>query len=174
MHSFRISNEIILIKKIDKENIDKLLEWYVYDSDPYKYATGVIDKKTSILQLKSMLDSLNDEGNFLAGIYLSNSNVMIGMLKGSINFKKEPLLWINVFLIDKQYQNKGYGTSAVCMLFSFFKENYNISRSLISVSECNSKAISFWEKLGFKEYKRINEVSDSHGLNPAIVLSKNL
>lgn len=171
---FNISNDDIVLKKIDKKNIDKLLKWYIHDSDSYKYATGVANKATSVMQLKNMLNSVNDEGNFLTGIYLIQNNEMIGMLKGAVNLKKEPLLWINILLIDKQYQNMGYGTSAVNLLFSHFKEKYNISRSLISVSECNSKALSFWQKLGFKECRKINVTCGLSGFNSAVVLSKKL
>ncbi|WP_440897321.1 GNAT family N-acetyltransferase [Amphibacillus sp. Q70] len=57
--------------------------------------------------------------------------------------------WIERFMIDQEYQNKGYGTKALSVAVSFFKEKINQKELRISAVPNNQVAIKLYENLGF-------------------------
>lgn len=79
-----------------------------------------------------------DEGKYIGGCGINkidwkNSNVIIG-----------------IFIGDKNYWEKGYGTDAIKVLIKFIFNEMNINRIKLNVFSFNKRAIKCYEKCGFK------------------------
>lgn len=68
--------------------------------------------------------------------------------------------WIPRFMIGAEFQGKGYGKKAMEALINMISKNNDCDRIRLSVVPENTRAISFYEKVGFKmtEEKIENEL----------------
>src|SRR5690606_7488355 len=59
--------------------------------------------------------------------------------------------WIERFMIDKEFQNKGYGKAALRKFIDYFRNEYgNIDLRITTVPE-NEVATKLYEKIGFSK-----------------------
>jgi|LSQX01.1.fsa_nt_gb diamine N-acetyltransferase len=65
--------------------------------------------------------------------------------------------WIDDIMIDKAYQGKGYGTRAIKYLVNYLIENYHVDHIYLSCYKENTKALSLYQKLGFKITDKLDE-----------------
>ncbi|GAA0126244.1 MULTISPECIES: GNAT family protein [Clostridium] len=63
---------------------------------------------------------------------------------------KNSVVVIGIFIGDKEYWNKGYGTDAINILIKFIFEQMNIRKIKLQVFSFNERAIRAYEKCGFK------------------------
>jgi len=134
-----------------------LLKWY--NSNDFKYATG-IERCITLQQLAKMYNKVQDsEEQFWVGIFISSTSEMIGVLMGQIKYGAKASVWIKTLIIDKAFQNKGYGFRIVNLFINYVKIKSKISKAYLAVSECNVRGYKFWKRLGFERYRRINQCS---------------
>jgi RimJ/RimL family protein N-acetyltransferase len=57
---------------------------------------------------------------------------------------------VGIFIGDKNYWGKGYGTDAMSVLVKFIFEQMNIHKVKLNVFSYNERAIKSYEKCGFK------------------------
>lgn len=72
---------------------------------------------------------------------------MYGFFK---NEGKKGRVWLDRFLIDKKYQNKGYAKVILPFLIDYILCEYNFNKIYLSVYEENLLAINLYKRLGFK------------------------
>ncbi|MBD5642702.1 GNAT family N-acetyltransferase [Clostridium botulinum] len=65
-------------------------------------------------------------------------------------FEKETRLWLDRFMIDYKYQNKGYGKSSLELLISVMINEYKCNKIYLSTFKDNIEAIKLYEKFGFE------------------------
>ena len=58
-------------------------------------------------------------------------------------------VWLDRFLIDENYQGKGYGKIALNLLVKLIFEEYQCAEIFLSLYEENLKAITLYQKQGF-------------------------
>ncbi len=79
-----------------------------------------------------------------------NDNIIIGFIMfGFYESRHQYTLW--KFLIDKQYQNKGYGKEALLQGIQYLKEPFKISELYTGVAIENQTAKHLYEKIGFEK-----------------------
>lgn len=66
-----------------------------------------------------------------------------------INWKNS-VITVGIFIGDKNYWGKGYGTDAMKTLVKFIFEQMNINKIKLQVFSFNERAIKSYEKCGFK------------------------
>lgn len=148
-------HELIYIDCIDKAKIQKVLEWY--NNKEYAFATG-IDKSISISELHTKLaEVLVCENEFFLGIYFKCDGELIGLIRGGVNTRFKNALWINSIIIDKEYQNRGFGSIVVNIINSYFRNTHKVLGTYVSVIEDNQKALGFWIKNGFYEVRKMKK-----------------
>lgn len=77
-------------------------------------------------------------------------------------WKEEPpagRVWLDRFLIDVNYQGKGYGTIVFPLLIEHIKKVYHCQTIYLSVIEENQTAVSLYKRNGFQ----FNGELDIHG-----------
>lgn len=94
---------------------------------------------------KILLDIYNLGAGFLVA---QQDNIVVGYIIFWIRFKDEG--HIISIAIDNKYLRKSIGTQLVETALKIFKR-YRITRVKLEVRVSNKKAISFYDKIGFKE-----------------------
>ena len=155
MYSLEIENEEIYFKNIRPGDLPVVLEWY-NRTDDFKYATGV-DTPMTLEDLAGKYAEVAISCNeFFAGIYTKKQDMMIGLLKGSLKYKRKDAVWIRSIVIDTSHQNMGYGSLTVALLLKHLKTASNIENAYLAVLEENIKGRAFWSKNGFSEMRRVD------------------
>ena len=63
--------------------------------------------------------------------------------------------WLWRFMIDKNFQGKGYGSAALEKIIEYFREN-GTGYIKLSTKESNTAALSLYHKYGFEENGEMN------------------
>lgn len=82
---------------------------------------------------------------------------IIGFVSFYIDEKDSQNPQIINFLIDKQFQNQGYGKEAIKLCFIYLKSNFQAKSVRLPVYKDNLRAIDFWEKRGFSPTGNIED-----------------
>ena len=92
-----------------------------------------------------------------------NSIVGLALVR---DFTEEPLGYdLQQFMIDKRYQDRGYGTQALRLILDVLSKEERFSQVEVCVKKADSKAIHMYEKCGFTDSGYIDEdVPDSVNL----------
>lgn len=83
------------------------------------------------------------------GIYDGFTLVGFAMYGHFKQLSSEGQLWLDRLLIDKRYQGKRYGETAVRMLLDLLQKEYRQEKVYLSVYDSNQAAIRLYEKIGF-------------------------
>ena len=110
------------------------------------------------LQIYSELTSLDMENRFLENFtkepFYSIVNLETDELIGNCGFTV--LDFVNrraetgIFIGNKSFWNKGYGTEALSLLIDYGFRAFNLHNIMVDVNEDNKGAIRCYEKIGFK------------------------
>lgn len=125
------------LKPVTKDNWIKCIDLSLY---PHQIGNLALNVET-------IAESKFEPDNILRAIYLNDT--VIGMLAYSM--EDEPpseVYWLFRFMIDKDYQNKGYGTEALKLLF---EEISRLGGKKIYTSHKpeNKVAGKLYQKVGF-------------------------
>ena len=148
------NNSIIKIYNMSVEDIDK--------------AKKLEDEQCiDLLSKTSMLSDLNDQ-NFSYFVIKLNDDI-IGYIATSHVIDTMDILSI---VVSKSHQQKGIATKLLYYIFDFAK-NLNINKILLEVRISNTKAISLYEKCGFKKISHRKNYYQST-TEDAIIMEKTL
>lgn len=173
MYSLNLRNDILYFKDIESIHLPKLLSWY-NNLDSFKYATGVYSKISTDVLEDILNKTINCTRSFFAGINLTVSNEMIGILKGQFSDNGNTV-WINMMIIDLKYQNRGYGRKSIEMLVKHLEKNCSTRVLYLAVAQDNTAGRAFWQKLSFNEVDRVKDYVNLSGLSQrVIIMSKSI
>ena len=130
---------MVELRSITKDNFNEVLGLRVFE-----HQEGFVSP--TVLSLAQAY--VYNETAFPFAVYVDNTVVGFIMM-GYYEAKNQYTLW--KFLIDKKYQNKGYGTDALKMGISYIKEKFGAMEIYTGVSLGNDKAKHLYRSLGFQE-----------------------
>ena len=144
----KIVGEKVYLSPINIEDVEKFTEW-INDLD----ITINLSLSPYIVTLekeKEVLEKLSKEGYNFSIINLSNDELIgnCGLLKvNQIHRTGEA----GIFIGNKEYWNKGYGTEAMNLLLDYAFNLLNLNSIFLRVHSFNKRAIKCYKKCGFKE-----------------------
>lgn len=135
------------LSPIDINDAEKYTEW-LNDQEVVKY-----------LPLNHFALSLNNEMEFLQNLSKDHNYAIIDLeennLIGNIGINNYDGIYqsaeIGIFIGNKEYRNKGFGTEAMKLLISYCFDKLNLHSITLCTHETNSCAIKCYEKIGFKK-----------------------
>ncbi|NFN86689.1 GNAT family N-acetyltransferase [Clostridium sporogenes] len=72
-------------------------------------------------------------------------------------FENEDRLWLDRFMIDYKYQNKGYGKASLNLLVNNMLKEYKCNKIYLSIFKNNIEAIKLYKKFGFQFNGELDE-----------------
>ncbi|AGK99358.1 GNAT family N-acetyltransferase [Clostridium pasteurianum] len=139
----------VRLKEYRKEDV-KLVQSYVNDSEIKKLLNPGIPYLYTFEDEEKWFESLsakNDQYSFAIETLVDNKYIG-GCGINSIDWKNSAAV-IGIFIGDKEYWGKGYGTDAMKLLISFIFEQMNLNKIKLQVLSYNERAIKCYEKCGF-------------------------
>lgn len=142
--------EKIRLREYKKEDI-KLAQEYVNDSEIKKLLNPGIPFLYTYEDEEKWYENLSaskDTYNFAIET-LEDKKYIGGCGINEVDWKNSYVV-IGIFIGDKDYLGKGYGTDAMKVLMHFIFEQMNIHKIKLNVFSFNKRAIKSYEKCGFK------------------------
>ncbi|GHU24390.1 N-acetyltransferase [Spirochaetia bacterium] len=146
MYFKKMIGEKCYLSPIDISDAEKFTEWLndlevTVNLQLYNTAINVESEK-------SFLDNISKEHNY--SIIDRETDELIGncgfMGVDHLNQTAE----VGIFIGNKNYWNKGYGTEALSLLLDYGFKALNLHNILLRVYDYNKRAIKIYEKIGFK------------------------
>ncbi len=130
---------MVELREITKDSLDDVLALSVHENQKDFVSTTA----HSLAQAWAYRDTA-----FPFAIY--SDDVLIGfVMLGYYEIKNQYTLW--KFLIDKQYQNKGYGKQALQLAIRYLIYTFDVNEIYTGVAFENDTAKKLYHSFGFKE-----------------------
>jgi len=144
----KLVGEKVYLSPISIEDVPTYCEWL----NDLEVAGNLVifDQQLGIAREKAILEDVMKNDAKMFAVVDSATDNLIG--NGSIfninqrNKKAE----LGIFIGDKTYWSKGYGSDAVKLLLDFGFNILNLNNIMLEVFSFNKRAISAYKKVGFK------------------------
>ena len=147
----KLVGEKIYLSPKNIEDIEKYTEW-MNDFRITDY-TGRSHQIISIEAEKKYLEEhINEEAVF--AIIDSNEDKLIGTIGLHRVDHVKRTATLGIFIGDKDYRGKGYGTEAIRLILDYGFNYLNLNNIKLDLIEFNERALACYKKCGFKEYGR--------------------
>jgi diamine N-acetyltransferase len=127
---------MVALKSIDRTNYDKIVKLSVNDKQDYFVENNTL----------SLAQAYAEKECIPLAIYLEDTP--IGFMMYSLDIKEKEY-WINEFMIDKQYQSKGYGRQALTLMIEKIQKDKKHHNIYLSFEPHNEWAKKLYESFGF-------------------------
>ena len=147
----KLVGEKIYLSPRNIEDVELFTEW-LNDFNTTDYLGRSGDLVTLSGEKKYLEENSTKEASFV--IVTIEGDEMIGTIS------LENINWINrtavlgIFIGDKEYRSKGYGTEAIRLILEYGFKYMNLNNIKLDLVEFNTRALKCYEKCGFKEYGR--------------------
>ena len=135
----KLLGDRIYLSPRNSQDIEQFTEW-LNDFE----TTDYLGRSSELMTLEGEKEFLekdnNPEATFV--IVTINDDKMIGTVS------------LGIFIGDKEYRNKGYGTEAIKLILEYGFEYMNLHNIKLDLMEFNDRALKCYKKCGFKEYGR--------------------
>lgn len=147
----KLIGERIYLSPRSLEDAEKYVEWL----NDFK-TTDYLGRSNQIVTIegeKKYLESTMEE-EAVFGIIDIKEDKLIGTLglHKIDHFKRTATL--GIFIGDKEYRGKGYGTEAIRLILDYGFNYLNLNNIKLDLMEFNERALACYKKCGFKEYGR--------------------
>ena len=146
MYFKKLTGNKCYLSPIDVNDVEKFTEW-LNDLEVTKNLL-VYPHIVSVENERGFLEKLSKEHTY--SIIDNNTNELIGNC-GYANIDHiNQTAEVGIFIGNKDYWNKGYGTEALKLLLDYGFKALNLHNVFLSVYSFNEQAKKCYEKVGFK------------------------
>lgn len=128
----------LLLKSVTRENRKEAEQLEVFS-----YQTDYIESVRECIDEADQLEAWHP-------VCIYDGDTLIGFaMYGKIQEESYTRLWFDRFLIDKDYQGKGYARPAIQLVLDKIRLKYPDTEIYLSVYAENHRAIALYQSLGF-------------------------
>lgn len=154
--TIQLNDQKYIIRLLEEEDIEDILALFKACPDYFKLVGDLnVDQSTVENFLYALPPGKEDEDKFSIGIYLGSQLVgAIDLVKG---FPESDVWMIGLVLLHPDYRGIGLGT-ALHEYIVEVAEMEEANKLRVGVLLENNDKIKYWEKLGYLEEKRTDDV----------------
>ena len=154
MYFKKMTGKKCYLSPIDENDAEKFTEW-LNDLEVTQYLSAIYPRVINVQNEKGTLEKLAKDHNY------SIIDIKSNELLGNCGFPKIDSLnqtgEAGIFIGNKNFWNKGYGTEALILLVDFGFKALNLHNISLRVVSFNPRAIKVYEKIGFRIIGKIRE-----------------
>ena len=156
----KLVGDRIYLSPRSSEDAEKFTEWLNdFETTDYIGRSGVL--VTLEGEKKYLEENSSPESVFV--IVTLNNDKMIGTVGlHDVNYVNRTAT-LGIFIGDKEYRDKGYGTETIKMILEYGFKYMNLHNIKLDLMGFNTRALKCYEKCGFKEYGRRREAEFLNG-----------
>ena len=143
----KIVGERVYLSPINSEDCLKYVEW-LNDFETAKYIAQY--SKVLTIEKEEEWISKKTDNEYTFGIILKDCDKLIGNIS-LVNIKDiDKTAELGIFIGDKDYLSKGYGSEAIMLLLDYGFNYLNLNNIMLRALAFNERAIKAYQKCGFK------------------------
>jgi ribosomal protein S18 acetylase RimI-like enzyme len=147
--------EDISISSIEKKDLPQI-QILIKNEEPFIYV------KDSLEDLyERYLESYISECEFF--LKISKQDILIGVLKGRLEFKNPNESWIWFFYLNAEYRNTGLDSKIIQQVTKYFYEEYGIELFFTRIIKNSEENINFWKKINFEIIRAVKDFYSVNG-----------
>lgn len=136
-----------------------LEKWYGM-TDYFGYATGY----KSFEEIRKRLEDCENSRDLAAMVSLTGREKAVGFILCEMkDLHHTKVLWINIIIVDPEFQGCGLGTCVVNKMVQYAGVKCGATVAMASVSEKNRQGLSFFQKLGFTRCNSLEQSLSTFG-----------
>lgn len=158
-----LKGELVRLREYKQSDVELA---YRYLNDPevmLNLSNGIPYPMTLEKEQKWFNSQNKNQDKYSFAIETLNDKVYIGGCGINWYDWKNGTAEVGIFIGDKRYRGKGYGTDAMKVLINFLFQHTNINRIQLATYSFNERAIKSYLKCGFKEEGRLRQRVFRHG-----------
>ena len=147
----KLLGDRIYLSPRNSEDVELFTEWLNdFEITDYTGRSGILTTLES--EKKYLEENSSPEATFV--IVTIEGDKMIGTvgLEDVNNINRTATL--GIFIGDKDYRDKGYGTEAIKLILEYGFKYMNLNNIKLDLMAFNTRSLKCYEKCGFKEYGR--------------------
>ncbi len=147
----KLIGDRIYLSPRNSEDVEKFTEWLNdFETTDYLGRSGILTTLEG--EKKYLEDNSSPEASFVI-ITLENDK-MIGTVSLERIDHLNRCAILGIFIGDKNYRSKGYGTEAIKLILEYGFKYLNLKNIKLDLMSFNERALKCYKKCGFKEYGR--------------------
>ncbi len=146
----KLEGDRIYLSPRNSDDVEKFTEWL----NDFQ-VTDYTQRSANVMTLQAESEYLNNSKEEYAMVIVTkDEDKMIGTVSiEQINFINRTGT-LGIFIGDKDYRDKGYGTEAIKLILEYAFQYINLNNVMLTVMSYNDRAKRCYEKCGFKEFGR--------------------
>ena len=148
----------IMFTKVSIELLDEYLE--LVNDKSIQRSTLTKEKEYSKEKELNWIQNVLDNNELVFSMLDKNTNEFIGNISLDVITDESAEI---ALLIKTIMQNKGYGKEAIKGLIDYAKEVLHYKNLIAIIFSNNDRSLHCFQKLGFREYKREEDVKKENG-----------
>ena len=148
----------ILFTKVSIELLDEYLE--LVNDKSIQRSTLTMEKEYSKEKELNWIQNVLDNNKLVFSMLDKNTNEFIGNISLDVVNDESAEIALSIKTI---MQNKGYGKEAIKGLIDYAKEVLHYKSLIAVIFSNNDRSLHCFQKLGFREYKREEDVKKENG-----------
>ena len=146
----KLVGDRIYLSPRNSDDVEKFTEWL----NDFQ-VTDYTQRSANVMTLQAESEYLNNSKEEYAMVIVTkDEDKMIGTVSiEQINFINRTGT-LGIFIGDKDYRDKGYGTEAIKLILEYAFQYINLNNVMLTVMSYNDRAKRCYEKCGFKEFGR--------------------
>jgi RimJ/RimL family protein N-acetyltransferase len=146
MYFKKIVGKRCYLSPIDENDSEKYTQW-LNDLEVTQYLSAMYPRVINVKNEKEFLEKLAKEHNY--AIIDTDTNELLGNCGFTSIDNLNQTSEIGIFIGNKNFWNKGYGTEAMTLLIDFGFKVLNLHNISLRVVSFNPRAKKVYEKIGF-------------------------
>lgn len=147
----KLLGDRIYLSPRNSEDVELFTEWLNdFEITDYTGRSGILT--TLAGEKKYLEENSSPEATFV--IVTIEDNKMIGTVSLEDINNIDRTATLGIFIGDKDYRDKGYGTEAIKLILEYGFKYMNLNNIKLDLMAFNTRALKCYEKCGFKEYGR--------------------
>ena len=147
----KLRGERVYLSPRNVEDVEQYTEW-LNDFDTTDYI-GLSHQVMTIQGEKQYIEQ-DKKAEVAFAIVTEKEDKLIGSIALHDIDHIRRIATMGIFIGDKEYRGKAYGTEAVKLILDFGFNYLNLNNIKLDLKEFNERALACYKKCGFKEYGR--------------------
>ena len=144
-------SNIYRVRRLFKEDVDLIYELCIKNDDFYLYHPPFVTKESIIEDMHALPKNISYENKYYVGFFKDNK--LMAIMDIILGYPNKDIAFIGFFMMNKEYQNKGIGSSIVKEVFDYLLK-LHYSKVQLGVDIDNPHSYAFWIKNGFNVVKQ--------------------
>ena len=143
----KLLSKNFFVRRLNLHDVDIVYNMSYKNKIFYEYHPPFVTKESIIEDMNALPPHKSYDDKYYIGFF--ENNILVANMDLILDYPKEKMAFIGLFMVDILYQNKGIGSKIICDICGYLKE-LGYKKIQVGVDKENPQSNNFWHKNGFQ------------------------